>query len=68
MPASSTQLDASMGLVDLQHYVSVALYGTEEDQARAEREPWYQRVEKRFAETAERQQSDAVTQDRHDLQ
>ena len=45
-----------MGLEDLQHYVSVALYGTEDARARAKREPWYDRVERHFAEMAERQQ------------
>lgn len=68
LPVPSTQVDASMSFVDLQHYVSVALYGTEEDQARAEREPWYQRVEKHLAEMAERQQRDAATQDRRNVE
>ena len=56
LPAPSPQADAAMSLEDLQHYVSVALYGTEDARARAKREPWYDRVERHFAEMAERQQ------------
>ena len=56
LPAHPIEVDASMSFVDLQHYVSVALYGTEEARANEKREPWFDRVEKHFAEMAERQQ------------
>ena len=55
LPTSSPGVDATMSLEDLQHYVSVALYGTEEARANAKREAWFDRVERHFAEMVERQ-------------
>ena len=38
-------------LEDLQRMVSVALYGTDEDQARAEKEKWHQEVMDQLVES-----------------
>jgi len=65
-PTPLLQTTFREGNADLQHYVSVALYGTEEARANAKREPWFDRVEKHFAEMVKPQQREQSRPDRRD--
>ena len=44
LPSTPAPYEMSPRMEDLQRMVSVALYGTDEDRARAEKEKWYQDV------------------------